>query len=203
NDCSIPIGQIVTLTEFVENTFLPNVARNLRKSSADGYQRSWNLHLKPLVNRERTNMKDLQTFHVQSWLDRIAKDGQLSRASLKGIKSMISGAFKEARRLGYYTGSNPLRDTRVDPHAAPAAPTHAYTLEEIASILSLLPEPAATIFAVAAYTGLRRGEVEGLRWEDYHDGELHVSRSMWNGQPVEPKTAKSKAAVPVIRPLAE
>ncbi|SPF32102.1 putative Phage integrase [Candidatus Sulfotelmatobacter kueseliae] len=203
NDCSIPVGQIVTLSDFVENTFLPNVARTLRKSSSDGYQRSWDLHLKPLVNRERTNMKDLQTFHVQSWLDQIAKDGQLSRASLKGIKSMISGAFKEARRLGYYTGSNPVRDTRVDPHAAPPAPTHAYSLEEIATILSLLPEPAATIFAVAAYTGLRRGEIEGLRWEDYRDGELNVSRSLWNGEIVEPKTAKSRAAVPVIRLLAE
>ena len=30
---------------------------------------------------------------------------------------------------------------------------------------SLLPELAATVFAVAAFTGARRGEVAGLRWE--------------------------------------
>jgi len=66
-----------------------------------------------------------------------------------------------------------------------------------------LPEPAATAFAVAAYAGLRRGEIEGLEWPDYHDGELHICRSIGNGDVVTPKTAKSATAVPVIRPLAE
>jgi integrase len=28
---------------------------------------------------------------------------------------------------------------------------------------------------------LRVGEIEALRWEDYYDGEIHVSRSRWNG----------------------
>jgi integrase len=148
-------------------------------------------------------MKDLKTCHIQQWLDQISQDSGLSRSSLKGVKAMISGVFKEAKRLGYFDGVNPAQDTKVDPHADPPVPTHAYTLEEIASILALLPEPAGTIFAVAAYTGLRRGEIEGLEWTDYHDGELNVSRSIWNGEVVAPKTAKSKAAVPVIRPLAE
>ncbi len=78
-----------------------------------------------------------------------------------------------------------------------------HSLEEIQSILAYLPEPAATIFATAAFTGLRRGEIEELEWTDYFDGELHVVRSVWNGQTVAPKTAMSGSAVPVIRPLAE
>jgi len=50
---------------------------------------------------------------------------------------------------------------------------------------------------------LRRGEIEGLRWEDYHDGEIQVSRSIWNGLQNAPKTKKSAAPVPVIRQLAD
>jgi integrase len=203
NNCSIPVEQIISLGDFVEKTFLPTAKRNLKKSTSRGYEQTWNLHLKPLVNRERKNMKDLKTCHVQRWLDQVSQDSRLSRSSLKGVKAMISGVFKEAKRLGYFDGVNPVQDTKVDPHAAPPVPTHAYTLEEIASILALLPEPAATIFAVAGYTGLRRGEIEGLEWTDYHDGELNVGRSIWNGEVVAPKTEKSKAAVPVIRPLAE
>ena len=34
--------------------------------------------------------------------------------------------------------------------------TYAYSLEEIGQILSVLPEPAATVFAVAAFTGALR-----------------------------------------------
>jgi hypothetical protein len=48
---------------------------------------------------------------------------------------------------------------------------------------------------VPGYTGLRRGEIEGLEWTDHHDGELNMGRSIWNGEVVAPKTEKSKAAV--------
>jgi integrase len=100
----------------------------------------------------------------------------------------------------------------VDAHARPSTAkgyrgyweeTYAYSLEEVNTILAHIPEPATTAFAVAAYVGLRSGEIEGLRWEDYRDGEIHVTRSRWNGHEEEPKTRKSRAPVPVIRQLAE
>lgn len=67
----------------------------------------------------------------------------------------------------------------------------------------MLPESAATAFAVAAFMGLRHGEIQGLLWENYRDGEMYVSRSIWNGRITEPKTRKGRAPVPVIRQLAE
>src|SRR5256885_16905460 len=51
--------------------------------------------------------------------------------------------------------------------------------------------------------GLRQGEIQGLLWENYHDGALFVSRSIWNGRVNDPKTRKGRAAVPVIRHLAD
>lgn len=146
-------------------------------------------------------MRDYRTADIQRWLDTAAKTGVLSRNSLRGSKAFLSSAFKEAKRLGY-CDTNPVQDTRVPDGPGPAD-TYAYSTEEIAAILTVLPEPAATIFAIAAYSGLRRGEIEGLKWEDYRDGHLHVERSIWNGETVEPKSKKSKAAVPVIKQLAE
>jgi integrase len=81
--------------------------------------------------------------------------------------------------------------------------TYAYDLTEIQQMLSVMPEPAATIFAVAAFTGLRRGELQGLRWEDYEDGQIRVSRAIWEGHVNDPKTGRSKGAVPVIKHVAE
>src|SRR5262249_20605012 len=63
--------------------------------------------------------------------------------------------------------------------------------------------PAATAFAVAAFMGLRHGEIQGLVWENYHDGEMYVSRSIWNGHVTQPKTRKGRAPIPVLRQLAE
>jgi integrase len=51
--------------------------------------------------------------------------------------------------------------------------------------------------------GLRHGEIQGLLWENYRDGEMYVSRSIWNGRITDPKTRKGRAPVPVIRQLAE
>src|SRR5215470_9979120 len=85
------------------------------------------------------------------------------------------------------TAATPVQDTRL-PDAREPEETYAYSLEEIAAILAQLPEPAATIFAVAAYSGLRRSEIEGLRWEDYSDGDLHVTQSIVMGKVTRPKS---------------
>ena len=66
-----------------------------------------------------------------------------------------------------------------------------------------MPEPAATIFAVAAFTGLRRSELQGLRWEDYQYGEIRVSRAIWEGHVNDPKTGRSKGEAPVIKQIAD
>src|SRR5204863_9513876 len=94
-------------------------------------------------------------------------------------------------------------DTAVNPGATEPQETYAYSLDEIQSILSVLPEPAATAFAVAAFMGLRHGEIQGLLWENYREGEMFVSRSIWNGRITAPKTRKGRAPVPVIRQLSE
>lgn len=139
----------------------------------------------------------MKTYHVQGWLNQLGenvskKDGKkpLSRNTLRHIKSVISGVFTYAKQLRYFDGENPARDTKVNPKAAQPIETYAYSLDGVQAIISVLPEPASTAFAVAAFTGLRHGEIQGLLWENYHDGELHVSRSIWNGRESDPKTPK-------------
>ena len=200
NGGSIPPERIVTVGDFVERVYLPWIDTHKRPSTAKGYQDIWQDHLKPLA--ERVWLRDTRTFHVQGWLDQIG-GGQLSRNTLKHIKSVVSGIFTLAKQQDYFQGENPARDTAINPGAAEPQETYAYSLDEIKSILAILPEPAATAFAVAAFMGLRHGEIQGLLWEHYRDGEMYVSRSIWNGRTSEPKTRKGRAPVPVIRQMAE
>ncbi|MGC2152743.1 MAG: tyrosine-type recombinase/integrase, partial [Terriglobales bacterium] len=46
--------------------------------------------------------------------------------------------------------------------------------------------------------GLRRAEIQGLRWSDYDGSMLDVKRSQWRETVNEPKTPQSKNWVPVI-----
>jgi integrase len=196
---SIPPERVVTVGDFVERIYLPWVDEFKRPSTAKGYKDIWNDHLRAWASSAW--LKDVKTFHAQGWLNSIGESA-LSRNTLKHVKSVVSAIFKLAKQLGYFEGENPARDVAVNPSAAAPKETYAYSLEEINGILSFLPEPAGTAFAVAAFTGLRQGEVQGLRWEDYKDGGLNVTQSVWNGHIGDPKTEKSKAAIPVIKQLA-
>lgn len=200
NSGSVPAERIVTVGDFVERVYLPWIEQHKRPSTAKGYRDIWKDHLKPLA--ESVWLRDTRTYHVQGWLNQIGVS-KLSRNTLKHIKSVVSGIFTLAKQQDYFQGENPARDTAINPRAAEAQETYAYSLDEIKSILALLPEPASTAFAVAAFMGLRHGEVQGLLWENYRDGEMFVSRSIWNGRISDPKTRNGRAPVPVIKQLAE
>jgi len=54
------------------------------------------------------------------------------------------------------------------------------TPEEIMALLKELPEPLRTAAELDAFTGLRRGELIGLQWEDgdFENLVIHVRRSV-------------------------
>jgi integrase len=94
--------------------------------------------------------------------------------------------------------TNPMRDVAI-PKGQDSADTHAYSLEEVLAMLAVLPEPAKMVVATAAFTGLRRSELRGIRWEDLSDTELKISRSVWNTHIEErTKTTASKAPIPLV-----
>jgi len=103
----------------------------------------------------------------------------LTSTTLAHIKAFLSGIFRFAKRQGVINSENPVRDV-VLPKGKPAGETYAYSLEEITQMLKVLPEPATTIVAVAAFTGVRKGELRGFLWENY-DGEQVMISSLSGG----------------------
>lgn len=53
----------------------------------------------------------------------------------------------------------------------------------------------------AAFAGLRRSEIQGLRWENYDGNVLRITQGCWERITGELKSKKSRASVPVITPL--
>jgi integrase len=202
NKYSIPAERNVSLSDFATGVFLPWVEAHKRASTYRGYGDIWEDHIKPVAGRECKTLKIVRTHHVQKWLDQLGKEG-LSRNTLKHIKSVMSAIFTLAKQQDYFDGANPVQGSAVDPRAPEPRETYAYDLEEIQKLLSILPVPADVAFAVAAFAGLRHGEIQGLEWPDYHDGQLWITRSVWNGTVNGCKTRGSRAPVPVIRQLAE
>jgi integrase len=58
---------------------------------------------------------------------------------------------------------------------------------------------AATVVATAAYTGLRKSELRGLRWMDLEGNQLRIQRTVWNTHIEDKtKTPNSRAPVPLV-----
>jgi integrase len=193
--------RVLTVGDFVERVYFPHIEEHRRPSTLKGYRDVWEDHFRPRCATDW--LKDVRTFHVQKWLDSIGKENGLGRNTLKHVKSFLSAVFKLAKQQGYYMGENPVRDTAISPKAPEPQETHAYSLDEIQAILRVLPETSGTAFSIAAFAGLRRGELQGLLWENYQDGFIRVTQAVWEGHVNEPKTRRSRGAVPVIRPLAQ
>jgi integrase len=155
-------------------------------------------------------LREVKTHHVQFWLDEIARAHGISNTTLKHVKNFLSGVFRHAAQHGYFDGANPVKLAEVPAFAPRGAETKPYSLEDVGAMLKILPEPSATSVAMAAFTGLRLGELRGLTWEAYQPakdeesfGWLNITRSVWRNTVGDPKTAKSRAPVPVIPQLAQ
>ena len=88
--------------------------------------------------------------------------------------------------------------------AAPVA-ARFFSAEEARRIIAAAPEPYATIYAVAAMTGLRAGELLGLKVSDidFTQNLIFVQRSLWNGQLQAPKSQTSVRVIPIPESLAK
>jgi len=75
----------------------------------------------------------------------------------------------------------------------------------VAALLSELRDPFYTLTLLASVTGLRRGELFGLKWEDvdFEAAEIRVVRSMVDQVEGPPKTLASRRPLPMSEALAQ
>ena len=99
----------------------------------------------------------------------------------------MSVLFQHAMRYEW-AASNPIRPVRQG--ALPQQEEIALEPVEVAAILSELRDPVQTLILLAAVTGLRRGELFGLKWEDvdFELEEIRIVRSVVDQVEGPPKT---------------
>jgi integrase len=145
---------------------------------------------------------------AQDILNRIARENpHLSSQTMKHLKWFSVSVFNFAAQQGAF---NPEAKNPFFHAAIPKTPQHRSeptrfaTLDQVLDMIDVLDEPAATVVALAAFSGLRKSEIQGLRWEDLKGEELHVQRTAWRPTHVveQTKTEASRGAVPVIPELA-
>lgn len=129
---------------------------------------------------------------------------RLSRQSVVHALRLIKAVLHDARIAGKIQ-SNPAHEVKLpkrEDDAADRDPIVYATAAELRRLFALeLPDFERTAFTVAVYTGLRMGEIWGLRWEDVTlagpDPVLRVRKS-YDGPP---KTKAAIRDVPALAPV--
>lgn len=194
------------VANFIEHTYFPHVEREgrLAPSTIFGYKHIFQKHLKDRLGP--TRLCDFRTATGQDLLNRAARETKLSHTSLKHLKWFMVAALNYAKQTdALQCDGNPMEHTAV-PKGAETEETKAYSLEEVTAMLNaLVGEPTAcAAVATAAFTGMRRSELRGLKWRDLRDGQFFVTRTIWNtSERDKTKTVDSKAPVPVLSMLAK
>ena len=208
----------------MEKTFFPACEKRLSGGTTKCYRDSWKCHLRQ--HSVGFRLRDFRAVDAQILLNKEeeAHDKKLSHGTYKLMKVTLSAIFTEARNLGLYEGVNPTTGVRIPKGKKHGRKRLAYSLEEILEHLELFktdpivvnvtdegpykPEVRAAIVravvGVAAFGGLRKGEIRGLWWDDDGKDVLSICRSMWRLTLKNTKTdedADEPGLVPIIKPF--
>jgi integrase len=214
----------LSLGEFIEKSYFPRCRQQLppgnelhpEPTTTQGYEDIWNVHVKN-ASVAKIPLRNFTAKSGQEFLESLPQ--HLSHQTHQRIESFLSGVFSWAINSEALPGPNPMEHTKaggqrkknrivqglsIREQKVRASNEHAYTLEEVADMIKKLPEPARTVCAVAAFTGLTRSELRGLKWTDYDGKEMHVQRKIVGPHEGPTKTEERETSifvVPLVREI--
>lgn len=163
------------------------MAATLRPTTLNGYRRSLELHVKPHLGNKvlsKITAADLRSLYrtLQETGRVHPRDGQspgLSARTVHGIHTTLHHALKTATEQNLIP-NNPAAE--VDPPKFIGAPMKVLTEALLNAFMETIKKDELwhDFFYTAVTTGLRRGEICALRWEDLDtkQGTLHVRRTL-------------------------
>ena len=170
----------------VEAVYPQFVASILSANERERAKDMGRLYLLPAIGRKR--VESLQEDDFQTILDRAAACGvsgkPLSRKTLSNLMSVMRGFIKFCRRKKYTTET--LEFLSI-PQSAPKGEKRILQPKDLVQLFTVdstllrgrsVPDSYIHAYRFQVLTGLRPGELMGLRREDIHGREIHLQRSI-------------------------
>ena len=165
----------------------------------DGYLRKW------ILPRWRSHrLSEVKAVAVEQWLKTLSFENgdPLARGSKAKIRNIMSALYAHAIRWEWAT-RNPI--TSVRQSAKRQSVPEILTIDELVKLLNAIPEPFRTAVFLDGASGLRVGELLGLKWEDvdFKQSVIYIRRSIVKQRIGPPKTEASQKPIPMNAELAK
>ena len=193
------------LGEFLDQEWLPAIQARIRPSTWDSYARNLRLHVLPALGAEHLQSitpARLNRFYAEL-LERGRANGRggLAPKTVRYVHGILRKALADAVRWNLVQRN---AADFADPPKVSSAGREMLTwnAEELRTFLEhIAGERLYAAYLLAATTGMRRGEVLGLRWRDVDldAARLSVRQSIvsvaYEIKITEPKTARSRRSI--------
>jgi integrase len=194
-------SQRQTLDHFLATWMEESAKPKLRPSTIESYESYIRLHIVPALGD--TTLGDLTAQDVQRFLNGRTK-AELSPRTVQYIRAILRAALGQALRWGYIERN--VATLASPPRQKPKQISTLSADEAWRLMEATRNDRLGLLFATALYTGMRQGELLGLRWPDVdlETGTLRVRQAVqkidgvW--QFVDPKSANGRRTVPLCQP---
>ena len=175
----------LTLQEWVEEKWLPTVRTQVKPSTFESYRRNMNHHVLP--NLGRRNVRDIGPNQLNALYTELLVSGRrdgaggLSPKTVHYVHTIVHKALADALDAGLLAANPASRSKPPRARAFAAIELRFWTPNELRSFLELIVgHRLQAAWHVSAMTGMRRGEVLGLRWADvdFETARIHVRRAI-------------------------
>lgn len=197
------VGDRLTVERFLAE-WLEAARPGLRPRTAMSYASHVRLYIVPAIGG--VPLAKLSPGEVQRMLGALQERG-LSPQTVAHVRASLRRALGQAERWGYVS-RNVAR--LVDPPKVERAPVDPLRADEVQAFLaSVRDDRRYALYLTAIATGLRQGELLGLRWADVDldAGMAHVTVALGrkDGRPalLPPKTTRSRRRVPLAPMVVE
>ena len=182
--------------EYLERWLVDSVLDTVRPTTYERYEQIVRIHIRPALGAMK--LKNLAPVHVRG-LYREKLEAGLSARTVQYIHVTLHKALKQAVQDGLI----PRNTTEaVKPPQVRREEIRPLSAEQVKVLLeTACGDRLEALFVLAIHTGLRQGELLGLKWEDVdlEDGTLRVRRTLATakGGPrlMAPKTKSSRRSV--------
>jgi hypothetical protein len=138
-------------------------------------------------------MRDLAPMDVRSWCEQLERRG-VSPRSIKHAKLALGLMFSCAAEDGA-VGGNPVKVVTYIPSPEaraehPQRQPKKMGRDDVLAVLAAMPELWQTFFLLLLQSGMRIGEMIGLRWKNVHladDPHIDVVEQVYRGERKPPK----------------
>jgi len=172
-----------TFAEFAER-WKESVMKQHKPSSQSSEKSDLNRVLVPHFGP--MSLKDISAEGVQVFISSFKGSPKTARNLICTMRIV----WKTAKDWGYIS-HDPFHGLRF-PEPSKSC-TYNFTVEESLAIIAAAPERWKPFFWLLAETGMRPGELAGLKLEgvDWQDGTIRIDQSVWQGKLQTPKSVKA------------